>query len=149
MAAAALATTAGCGKAGPVPLAVTPAPNPKPTAAAVCQRLVSDLPGNVDDLERRAVEPTSDRVAAWGEDPAVVLRCGVARPIELTQTSQLVGVNDVDWFPLERLGKRVFTTVGRVANVELTIPLEHEPAVGPLVDLAATMERNNPKIATG
>ncbi len=38
----------------------------------------------------------------------------------------------------------MFTTTGRVANVELTVPLAHEPAVGPLVDVAAAVTAQVP-----
>ena len=95
------------------------------------------------------MHPSGVAAAAWGSDPVVVLRCGVAKPSGLQPTSFLDTINEVDWFVVERPDARVFTTVGRTANVELTIPRAHEPAVGPLVDVAAAIEANNPTVAPG
>jgi hypothetical protein len=114
----------------------------------VCTRLVDALPDRVDDLKRRTVDPPAN-VAAWGTDVVVVLRCGVDRPKALTQTSQLTSVNEVDWFPEERPDAFIFTTIGRGANVELTIPRTHDPQIGPVVDVAEAMQRANPTIPTG
>jgi hypothetical protein len=99
----------------------------------------------VDDLHRRKTSPTADTVAAWG-DPPVVLRCGVALPPGLTATSQLSGVNEVDWYVDEQAGQRVWTTFARIANVEVTIPDSHDPSVGPIVDLAAAIKATDPKV---
>ncbi|MGQ0844529.1 MAG: DUF3515 family protein [Sporichthyaceae bacterium] len=146
MAAGSVAAIAGCG--GPGTLAVSAVPSPAPAVAAVCARLVAALPEKVDDLNRRSVSPPAN-VAAWGTDVVVVLRCGVGQPKALTQTSQLTSVNEVDWFPEERPDALVFTTVGRGANVELTIPRAHDPQIGPVVDVAAAMQRANPSLPTG
>ncbi len=145
--AAAVALLVGCGGGAPGPVTVSPAPSAKAAVAAVCARLLPALPDKVDKAERRPVNPAGAAAAAWGADPVVVLRCGVAEPRELTRTSDLTGVNDVAWFLVERPGTRVFTTVGRVANVEVSIPLEYEPAPGPLVDVAAAMKATNPELA--
>lgn len=102
------------------------------------------LPATVDGRKRRATDPASVRVAAWG-DPAVVLRCGVPRPRQLAPTSEVVEVNGVAWF-LEPGSAYVFTTVGRVANVEVRVPssVERSAATAPLVDLARAVSRNDP-----
>lgn len=142
---AGVAATAGCDSSQLPSVAVSPAPAEKPAVVAACARLLDALPPNVDDLRRRAVDPPSAG-AAWGKDVVVVLRCGVAKPKALTRTSQLAGVNDIDWFGEQRDGARVFTTVGRVANVEVVIPAAHEPQVGPLVDVADAMARSNPTV---
>lgn len=136
---------AGCGASPLAAVAVSPVPSGNPAVAGACARLLDALPEKVDDLRRRQVDPPGAG-AAWGKDVVVVLRCGVAKPKALTLTSQLAGVNDVDWFPEQRDGARVFTTVGRVANVEITIPAAHEPQPGPLVDVAAAMTSTNPML---
>jgi hypothetical protein len=108
--------------------------------------LAQTLPEKLDGLRRRPVRPAISVVAAWC-DQAVVLRCGVPRPAGLTTTSQLFVVNDVDWFSEQSPGRQVFTAVGRVAEVEVSIPKEHDPLVGPLVDLAPAITAADPKLA--
>jgi hypothetical protein len=99
----------------------------------------------VDDLHRRPTEPTATTVAAWG-NPPVVLRCGVGMPVGMTVTSQLSGVNEVDWYVEEQSTQRIWTTFARAANVEVAIPKSHDPAVGPIVDLAAAIKATDPKV---
>ncbi len=117
-------------------------PNP---SVAVCAKLAAALPAKVDDLHRRRTDPTATTLAAWG-DPPVVLRCGVGQPAGLTATSQLSGVNEVDWYVDEQPTQRVWTTFARAANVEVTIPDSHSPAVGPVVDLANAIKANDPTV---
>jgi hypothetical protein len=133
-----------CGS-GPDPVAVDPPKIAAGGMAAVCGRLAAALPAKVDDLRRRRTDPTVTTVAAWG-DPPVVLRCGVGLPSGLTATSQLSGVNEVDWYVDEQPTQRVWTTFARAANVEVTIPNPHDPAVGPVVDLAAAIKSTDPKV---
>lgn len=136
-----------CGSSGPPALTVSaPTPAPRKAVAAVCAALLPALPEKVDDVPRRRVQPDGVPAAAWGEDPTVVLRCGVPVPREFTQTSTLTGVNEVDWFLVERPDALVFTTIGRRANVEITVPRAYEPAVGPLVDVAEAMRATNPTV---
>lgn len=138
-----LATLAACG--GDKALAVAePSPPPSEAIRAICQNMARALPEKLDDLARRPVSPATPFVAAWG-DPAVVLRCGVPRPGSLTTTSDLLAVNEVGWFAEQAPGRRVFTAVDRVAEVEVSIPVEHDPAVGPLVDLAPAITTADPK----
>lgn len=107
---------------------------------ALCDRMEQALPSKVDDAERRDTTPETARTAAWG-DPPVVLRCGVGRPEGLTITAQLNTVNGIDWLVEPTPGGgHVFTSVGRAAYVEIVVPAEHDPQVGPLVDLAAAMQ---------
>jgi hypothetical protein len=96
------------------------------------------LPHTVDDADRRDVTPDSPYVAAWG-DPAIILRCGVARPPALAPTSELVTVNGVDWLPEPEDAGYRFTTTGREAYVEAWVPNDYAPEVNPLVDLAAAV----------
>jgi hypothetical protein len=110
-------------------------PAPDAATAAVCKRLHAALPAVLDGLRRRTTTPASDLTRAWGS-PAVVLRCGVPTPDGLRPTSQLFTANGVDWFPVEGTRTWTFTTTGRVALVEVVVPKDHDPAVGPLVDLA-------------
>ncbi len=85
--------------------------------------------------------PASVRTAAWGS-PAVVLRCGVWEPAGLGDTSQLIEVDGVDWFLVERPATYVFTTVGRRPFVQVRVPssVDRSSATGPLVDLAKAVK---------
>jgi len=84
---------------------------------------------------RRVSTPSSTLTAAYG-DPPVAIRCGVPEPGALTPTSLLVTVDGVDWLPEELTGGWLLTTVGRVANVELTVPTAQGPAPSVAADLA-------------
>lgn len=126
---------AGCGH-GAVEVA---APRPPAAARAACERLYERLPDRLDEQPRRETTSASKLVAAWGS-PAIVLRCGVGRPRGLQPTSQLFTVNGVDWLPEPADRPQRFTTVGRTAHVEVTVPQEYAPAAGVLVGLAAPVK---------
>jgi len=125
-----------------------PPPAPDASAAPACKRLHAALPAVLDGLKRRATTPASDLTQAWGR-PAVVLRCGVPTPPELRPTSQLFTANGVDWLPVEGARTWTFTTTGRVALVEVIVPKDHDPAVGPLVDLARPVSDAVPALSAG
>ncbi|NSC24120.1 DUF3515 domain-containing protein [Streptomyces albus subsp. chlorinus] len=143
----ALATTAcsALGDAGPA------VPSPSGEAARVCRSLHDALPGKVAGQERGETDPASDYTAVWG-DPAIELRCGVARPAKLTPgneeynpTAEAAEVNGVSWLMEKRDGGYRFTTTDRVAHVELTVPDDYAPEVGALADMAAAVKRTVPK----
>lgn len=92
---------------------------------------------------RRPVEPDSPLTAAFG-DPPVALRCGVPRPDALSATSDLVTVEGIDWFPEELTGGWLLTTVGRTADIEITVPDELGPAPSVAADLAPTIAATIP-----
>jgi hypothetical protein len=135
---------AGC---APGPVEVPP-PAPDPRAAAACTRLHAALPDVLDGLSRRGTSPASELTEAWGS-PAVVLRCGVPTPRELRPTSQLFTADGVDWLPVEGEHAWTFTATGRIALVEVTVPKDHDPAVGPLVDLAPAVSEALPPLSAG
>lgn len=119
-------------------MAVTP-PEPSPPAEAGCARFTAALPDSLSTVgARRAVEPDSPLTAAFG-DPPVALRCGVPRPDALSATSDLVTVEGIDWFPEELTGGWLLTTVGRTADIEITVPSELGPAPSVAADLAPTI----------
>lgn len=137
MAALTLLLTACSGPAG------VNVPTPEASAAAVCQELAMAWPTTVLDQHVVDVSPTSPLTHAWG-DPPVVARCGVATPSALRPDSQLVTVNAVDWLPEPTDDGYRFTTVGRVANVEVTVPHHYAPEATALVDLAAAIKATDP-----
>ena len=117
--------------------------SPDAAATAACTALAAELPQTLNGLASRPTDPSSDLVAAWGKDP-VVLRCGVPEPAALQPTSELITVNGVDWLPEQLTKGYRFTTTGRVANVEVTVPQAYRPEVNLLVDLAAPVKATVP-----
>ena len=122
-------------------LRVTP-PDPSPNEVEVCRDLHAALPDTVVGEEARATAPESDLTAAWGD---VVLRCGVDRPDALEATSELFTIQGVDWFvePLTK-GTR-FTTVDRLAHVEIDVAESYEPEADAVVDLGDAVAENVPR----
>ncbi|MGK5627050.1 DUF3515 domain-containing protein [Streptomyces sp. URMC 123] len=149
---AALLALAGCsGDGGGGGAGDLAAPTPSGREAELCRALRGELPGTVNGLARSSAGPASDFTAAWGEPP-VVLRCGVPRPAVLTPgtaqynptTDDGVEVNGVGWL-LERRsdGSFRFTTVGRKAFVEVTLP-KGTTEIGALTDFAEPIKRTVP-----
>ena len=106
--------------------------------AAHDARTAADQP----DGERALAE--SDLTAAYG-DPPVGVRCGVPDPTGLTASSTLVTVEGIDWLPEELTGGWRMTSVGRIANVEITVPTEQGPAPSVASDLAPTITGTLPE----
>jgi hypothetical protein len=127
---------AGCGRV------VVSDPTPDAATTAVCASVMADLPEMVLDQGRRKVEP-GVLSAAWGK-PAIVLRCGVAPPPGLTPTSECLEVNGVGWYAEEASGGMIFTTIGRPAFVELSVPTAYAPESGALVDVGRAVAAHDP-----
>ena len=130
-------------------------PSPSGRAAGTCRSLHDRLPKRVDGEQRNTLDPASKYTAAWG-DPAIELRCGVPRPEKLkpgsehyNPTADAAEVNGVSWLIEQRDGGYRFTTTGRVANVELTVPDAYAPEIGALTDLAKAVRRSVPDRSQG
>jgi Protein of unknown function (DUF3515) len=118
------------------PVEVPPPPSPAPGVAAACAQFSAALPASLPTVgERRRVTPESDLTTAYG-DPPVGVRCGVPDPAALLPTSTLVTVDGIDWLPEELTGGWRLTSLGRTANVEITVPTEQGPAPSVAADLA-------------
>jgi hypothetical protein len=135
--------TTDSGTPTPRPLApiTVVAPPADPAAVAPCTRLLTALPVQLSDLAPRIVHPKPDSpfVVGWG-DPAVVLRCGVARPVGLKPGSAdlVIGVDGVFWLPIHQKNATVWTTVDRAVYVEVTVPLSYrQPPLAPIADAIA------------
>ncbi len=106
------------------PLPVSSVDSPGATTAA-CTSVMAALPDPLGALPRRQLEQGNDPllagVAAWGE-PAVVLRCGVPTPQELTCSSPVQVVDGVAWLPIPGSGGITYLAVDRPARVALTVP---------------------------
>ncbi|HET7173971.1 MAG TPA: DUF3515 domain-containing protein [Nocardioidaceae bacterium] len=130
---------AGCA-ASSAPVAVTP-PTPAGVAARDCRALLAGLPSSVGGQPRRDVSPSDALAAAWGAPP-IVLRCGVRRPASLRPTSACPTVDGVGWLARRQASGWVFTTIGRSAYVEVTVPRRYAPAGDALADLAGAIKRH-------
>lgn len=139
-----LLVLAGCG-AGTVE---APVPRPPASVARLCQALRAKLPPKVHGRARRATTPESPLVTAWGS-PAIVVRCGVPRPVALQPTSELVEVNGVTWLGVPVNRPVTFTAVGRLAYVEATVPHAYEPAGDVLIELAGPIKAAIPPTSDG
>ncbi|MBW1601299.1 DUF3515 domain-containing protein [Streptomyces sp. JJ66] len=125
-------------------------PSPSGAAAGHCRQLAGALPQRVNGQERVPASPTSPYTAVWG-DPGIALRCGVDRPELLTPgsehynpTADAVVVNDVEWLLERREDGYRFTTIGREAFVEVTVPTAYAPEVNALPELAGPLRRSVP-----
>jgi hypothetical protein len=116
-------------------------PPPAPDAATVRlgAALHDRLPATLHRQSRRDTRPESGLTRAWGS-PAIALRCGGPRPATMRQTSQLVTVNGISWFPRPPDRPVTFTAVGRLAYVEVTVPAVYAPQGDVLVELAPAIK---------
>lgn len=132
---------AGCSNA----VDVTP-PTPHGDAARACRALAAKLPKRVSDEDRRTVSPDSEFTAAWG-DPAITMRCGVAKPRAYTPTAQLFQVDAVAWLPVpqDSANPTTYYVVERAAYVEVVVPKEQAPASDALVDLGHVIAATVPE----
>jgi hypothetical protein len=137
--------------APPAPLSVA-APPANPAAVAPCAKVLAELPIQVGTLAPRVVHPQPDSpfVVAWG-DPAVILRCGVARPQQLRPGSslQLFSVSRSatagPFYDVTTAGNaNVYTTVDRAVYIEVSIPVTY--AVGPLPQLSDAIAKALPAV---
>lgn len=107
------------------PVAIMLAPAPKADSAE-CRGLVDMLPEQLGDFRRApAAEPVPPGAAAWratlnGE--AVILRCGVDRPLEFVVGSPLQVVDEVQWFRVMDEERSTWFVVDRPVYVALTLP---------------------------
>lgn len=120
-----------------------PAPTPDPATASICRKLARELPQLVDQQKRREVVPRSDFTVGWGH-PAITLACGVAKPAGMNAASKCWEVNGVGWYAEERDSDIRYTTLGRKALVQVTVPNKYTPQANALVDLAGPIKDRVP-----
>ena len=83
----------------------------------------------------RDTKPDSIGTKAWG-DPAIVLRCGVAIPEAFSTASQLLTVNNVNWYPEELQAGVRFTSMETIEFVEVSIPGDYDATAEILTELS-------------
>ncbi|WP_054814346.1 DUF3515 domain-containing protein [Nocardia arizonensis] len=109
------------------PLALGPVPAPAADGPA-CTGLMPTLPATLGDYTKsQLVEPAPPATRAWqrpdGGD-AIVLRCGLDRPLEFNRASPLQLVNTVQWFEVRDPAASASTwfAVDRETYIALTVP---------------------------
>jgi hypothetical protein len=125
----------------PLVLAAVPAPAAE---SADCAGLLAALPAQLDagaagDFPRRELAtPAPAGAAAWGE-PAVVLRCGLDRPAELTVTSRLLDVSGVQVLGVD---SGDWVVVDRPVYVAISLPVN--AGTGPIQQLTEVIAQTLP-----
>ena len=130
---------------GPVSTAPVAVSAPAGPLAAPCQPLMPALPAALDGMASRPVSPDSPAARAWG-DPAIVLRCGVGKPVDLTTTADLLVINDVSWLPVVGLHDVVWTTTDRGVYIEVSVPKQYDGRSGPITDLSNVIAAKVPRV---
>lgn len=125
----------------PVALSTVPAPS---SGSPECAALMDALPGTLDGIEKAELaEPAPESAAAWKpvDGQAIVLRCGVDRPIEFDQAAPLQVIDGVQWFNVsgEQVGSNSSTwyLVDRGVYVALTLPDSSGPT--PLQEISTVV----------
>ncbi len=105
---------------GPLPVATVDQPG---AGSAACKALMAALPSSLAGSAARTLEGGGAGIAAWG-DPAVILRCGLETPGELTCSANLTQVQGVSWLELRSagLGSVTYLAADRSVRIAVTIP---------------------------
>ncbi|MFF0487492.1 DUF3515 domain-containing protein [Nocardia sp. NPDC004068] len=128
------------------PLALGSVPAPGATSQP-CADLLAALPDKVGDLTKSELaQPAPPATSAWqpteGGD-AVVLRCGLDRPLEFNQASPLQIVNGVNWFEVRdqtnNATSGTWFAVDRSTYIAVTMPTSAGPT--PLQDISNTITK--------
>jgi hypothetical protein len=131
------------------PLALVPIPAPaaeSPDCTTLLGKLPVALVSNGATLPRRELAaPAPTGTVAWGDakHEPLVLRCGLDRPGDLTPTSQLRVISDVQWLEVKDGGDATWYVVDRAVYVALTVP--SDAGTGPLQDVSTTIRDTLPK----
>lgn len=129
------------------PLVLGPVPAPAAEGPA-CAELLPALPANLGEYTKSTlVEPAPPATRAWqrteGGD-AIVLRCGLDRPLEFNRASPLQIVDGVQWFEVRDQAAAASTwfAVDRGTYVALTVPDGSGPT--PLQEVSDTITAHLP-----
>jgi len=130
------------------PIGLVPVDAPQ-AESAECGRLLAGLPtelvSGTSKLARRTIAaPAPPATVAWGAGEPVVLRCGLPRPDQLTQTTSLLQVSGVQWLQIPGEAAATWYAVDRPVYVALTLPAGD--GSGPLQEVSAAVGRVLPAI---
>jgi hypothetical protein len=132
------------------PLALPPENTPdggSTSCSALLKALPADLSSSPGPAHSIPLEPPTPGAVAWrapGEVPdPVVLRCGVAKPPELTVSSALIDINGVSWLVRSEAGSTTFTNVDRPVYSRLVVP--RALGSGPVQTVSDTLRETLPE----
>ncbi|MGV9819741.1 DUF3515 domain-containing protein [Nocardia xishanensis] len=129
------------------PLALGPVPAPAAEGEA-CTKLLPALPADLGEFTKSTlVEPAPPATRAWQRPEggnAIVLRCGLDRPLEFHRASPLQIVDGVQWFEVRDDSAETSTwfAVDRETYIALTVPDGSGPT--PLQEVSDTITANLP-----
>ena len=137
----------GDDKTGPLALVSIDAPD---AGSPACADLIKALPQQITDAgstvpRRQLAKPAPSATVAWGDaqHEPIVLRCGMGRPPELTQTAQLGTVNNVQWLDVVGdAGTLTHYVVDRSVYIALTE--SKDAGTGPVQAIAAAVTATLP-----
>ncbi|MGD9618646.1 MAG: DUF3515 domain-containing protein [Mycolicibacterium sp.] len=117
----------------PAPIAIASAPAPNADSPD-CDALIAALPERLGDYTRAPVrQPAPAGTAAWqaeDREGAIILRCGLDRPLEFVVGAPLQVVDAVQWFRVTDQaseGRSTWFAVDRPVYVALTLPTGSGP----------------------
>lgn len=133
--AARLSSDATAPQTGPLAVPAAPAPG---ESGRYCSQLMPLLPDDLGGFPRRALIAGTPGQAAWG-DPAIILRCGLSDPAELTCAAPLTRFTGADGTSVEWLrtasGDSVtYLAVDRPVRIAVTVP--DSAGIGPVQQLS-------------
>lgn len=118
---------------------------------ATCRALMPALPDELAGAARRTLQGQVTAVAAWG-DPAVILRCGIESPEELTCSAALIQVNGVSWLQLTQAGldSTTYIAADRSVRIAVTVPTNSgSGAIGGISTVVAAKLPIRPPCSSG
>jgi hypothetical protein len=103
-----------------------------------CTELGGIVPVSLGGALLRDTDPDSPGTKAWG-DPAIVMRCGVPVPEAYSTASQLLTVNNINWYPEELQAGVRFTSMETIDLVEVSIPSAYDTTADILTELSSAI----------
>lgn len=108
---------------GPIAVPAAPAPG---ASGRYCSALMPKLPSSLNGEPRRKLLVADPGVAVWG-DPAIILRCGLPDPAELTCSANLTRFTNadgraMDWLQIAEGGSVTYLAADRPVRIAVTLP---------------------------